>query len=161
MLGLVERTVVELTSFSSEAVKGGNCVATPMLTVTQLPSAGATSGRFSDATPATTRSEISSASSCMRLTKMAMIFSAITGDELARTAGERAAHFSRYMPEAFVASLVAVAIVVELEVIDVDHRDAERLPCRYRVAPGLASTHFERVAVHQLRAPVATHVKKS
>src|SRR5690606_24794360 len=82
------------------------------------------------------------------------LLAAVTRDEIARTRSYRRAHCGRDATKALVARLVAVMIVVQLEMVDVDHDDRDRMMRRYRVLPRFAHAHIERLSIEQSREPV-------
>ena len=77
------------------------------------------------------------------------LLAAVACDEVARVTLERRAHGCGDASQTIIAGLMSVVIVVELEVIDVDHEDRDgvlRLRC---VAPDGPRTRLERMAVHE------------
>ena len=51
--------------------------------------------------------------------------------------------------QTIVAAKVAIVIVVFLEIVDVDHQDAEGLCCAGRIVPELVDLHVERASIEQ------------
>ena len=76
-------------------------------------------------------------------------FAAVTRDEIERPAARGIAQRARNAPQAVVAGDVAVAVVVGLEAVDVDHDDRDRLAVALRLLPDAADLVFEGRAIEQ------------